>query len=113
MNIQKQVYEKMGYTNLFVGTTGNIFGVPPVPPTTGDIRMSLYDLTTWTGFGLLFNAMKESEDWSRFYKEKFCDEYYVNDRPHDGYTGWEDGHTYLINPTAFLNAVAEFYGLEE
>ncbi len=91
MNIQKQIYKKMGWYRIDFDSDANYSGHT--------------DLTTPEGFFKLFNAMKEGDDWKKFF-------------------AWVVGANYIamwnrtnveaiINPERFFNAVCEFYGLEE
>jgi len=58
------------------------------------------------GFIKLFNAMGNSDDWKVFVSDQMINAGYLD-------PSYDALPVDLINPTTFLNAVAEFYGLEE
>ena len=106
MNIQKKVYEKMGWC------WQECYPHQIHIPSFWAIVQLNTDLTTPEGFFKLFNAMKESGDWDKFVYEKIgkVDKGAI---AHPNVPAWTFLDSDYINPTAFLNAVAEFYGLEE
>ena len=59
------------------------------------------DLTTWTGFGLLWEAAQMAEWWGDFFAFQLCSVY--NEQG-----GTEGIPLEYINPTHFLDALHEF-----